>query len=35
MYKLTFPKLVAKDVGDMSIDQVKEKILPQIKGFNS
>ncbi|NDB85431.1 MAG: toprim domain-containing protein [Alphaproteobacteria bacterium] len=35
MYKLTFPKLVAKDVGDMSIDQIKEKILPQIKGFNS
>jgi len=35
MYKLTFPKLVAKDIGDMSIDQIKEKILPQVKGFNS
>ena len=34
MYKLTFPKLVTKDIGDMSINQIREKILPQIKGFN-
>jgi 5S rRNA maturation endonuclease (ribonuclease M5) len=32
MYKLTFPKISNKDVGDMSIEQVQSKILPQIKG---
>jgi 5S rRNA maturation endonuclease (ribonuclease M5) len=32
MYKLTFPKISNKDVGDMSIEQVQNKILPQIKG---
>lgn len=35
MYKLTFPKFATKDIGEMSVDQIKEKVLPQIKGFNS
>lgn len=35
MYKLTFPKFSAKDIGEMSVSQIKDKILPQIKGFYS
>jgi 5S rRNA maturation endonuclease (ribonuclease M5) len=32
MYKLTFPKMPTKDVGDMTVEQIKTIILPQIKG---
>jgi DNA primase len=35
MYTLTFPKLSTKDVGEMTITQIQEKLLPQIKGFNT
>jgi 5S rRNA maturation endonuclease (ribonuclease M5) len=31
-FKLTFPKLPSKDIGEMSIDQIEKKILPQVKG---
>jgi 5S rRNA maturation endonuclease (ribonuclease M5) len=31
-YKLSFPKLFTKDIGEMSVEQIKQKILPQIKG---
>jgi 5S rRNA maturation endonuclease (ribonuclease M5) len=31
-YKLSFPKLFTKDIGEMSVEQIKDKILPQIKG---
>jgi hypothetical protein len=33
MLSLSFPILSKKDIGDMSIEQVKETILPQIKGY--
>ena len=33
MLSLSFPTLSKKDIGDMSVDQVKETILPQIKGY--
>ena len=32
MYKLTFPKIPTKDIGEMTVDQIKNKVLPQIKG---
>jgi 5S rRNA maturation endonuclease (ribonuclease M5) len=32
-YKLSFPKLTTKDVGEMTIDQIKDNIFPQIKGL--
>lgn len=32
-YKLSFPKLFTKDVGEMTPAQVKDKILSQIRGF--
>ena len=32
MYKLTFPTLSNKDVGDMSVKDIKEKILINLKG---
>lgn len=32
MYKLYFPKIPTKDVGDMSIEQIKTILLPQIQG---
>lgn len=31
-YKLSFPKLNQKDIGEMSIDQIKKNILSQIRG---
>ena len=31
-FKLTFPKISTKDIGEMSIEQIKSKILPQVKG---
>ena len=31
-YRLTFPKISTKDVGDMTVEQIKNIILPQIKG---
>jgi 5S rRNA maturation endonuclease (ribonuclease M5) len=33
MYKLSFPKIITKDVGEMSVDQVRQIIVPQIKGL--
>jgi len=32
MYKLTFPKMSTKDVGDMTTEQIKSKILQNLKG---
>lgn len=32
MYKLTFPKLEAKDIGDMTVKQIKDKILSNLEG---
>lgn len=32
MYKLTFPKLINKDIGDMTVDRIKKEILPSISG---
>lgn len=32
MYKLTFPKMSTKDVGDMATEQIKSKILHNLKG---
>jgi 5S rRNA maturation endonuclease (ribonuclease M5) len=31
-FKLTFPKISNKDIGEMTTDQIKKKILPQVKG---
>lgn len=33
MYKLYFPRMNAKDVGEMSVEQIKTHILPQIQGL--
>lgn len=32
MYKLSFPKIPTKDIGEMTIDQIHNIIVPQIKG---
>jgi len=32
MYKLTFPKLGNKDIGDMSVKKIKEEILRGLEG---
>lgn len=32
MYKLTFPKISTKDVGEMSVEQIKDKVLSNLKG---
>ena len=32
VFKLTFPKISTKDIGEMTVDQIKNKILPQVKG---
>ena len=32
MYRLTFPKLIDKDVGDMSVYKIKKDILSNLKG---
>jgi len=32
MYKLTFPKISTKDVGEMTIEQIQSKILQNLKG---
>lgn len=32
MYKLTFPKMSTKDVGEMTTEQIKSKILQNLKG---
>lgn len=31
-YKLTFPRIQSKDIGDMTIDQIHSQLLPQVKG---
>ena len=33
MFKLRFPRLSKKDIGDLSVDKIKEEILPQVKGL--
>ena len=33
MYKLSFPKIPTKDVGEMRVDQIRNIILPQVKGI--
>ena len=33
MFKIIFPRMSRKDVGDMTADQIKEEILPQLKGL--
>jgi 5S rRNA maturation endonuclease (ribonuclease M5) len=33
MYRLSFPVFKKKDVGDMQINEIKDVILGQIKGF--
>lgn len=32
MYKLSFPKIYGKDIGDMSVEQIQTKILNNLKG---
>ena len=32
MYRLIFPKISKKDIGDMSVKQIQNQIIPQIKG---
>ena len=32
LYKLSFPKIQTKDVGEMSVEQIQQTILPQIRG---
>tara|TARA_B100001559_G_scaffold223642_1_gene187752 strand:- start:2030 stop:2338 length:309 start_codon:yes stop_codon:yes gene_type:complete len=32
MYKLTFPRLSNKDVGDMEVKKIKEEILSNLQG---
>jgi 5S rRNA maturation endonuclease (ribonuclease M5) len=32
MYKLSFPKIPTKDVGEMRVEQIKNIIIPQVKG---
>ncbi len=33
MFKLRFPRLVKKDIGELSIEKIKEEILPQVEGL--
>lgn len=33
LYKLSFPKIPTKDIGEMSADQIQKQIFPQIKGI--
>ena len=33
MFNLKFPTLSRKDVGDMTVEQIKKDILPQVKGL--
>jgi len=33
MFKVVFPRMSRKDVGDMTVKQIKEDILPQLKGM--
>ena len=33
MYKLSFPRIPTKDVGEMSVDQIKKIVVPQIRGI--
>jgi 5S rRNA maturation endonuclease (ribonuclease M5) len=35
MYKLSFPKIPTKDIGEMTIDQIQNIVLPQTKGLYS
>jgi DNA primase len=32
-FNLKFPRMLKKDIGDMSIKQIEEEILPQVKGL--
>jgi len=33
MFKVIFPRMIKKDVGDMTAHQIREDILPQLKGL--
>ena len=33
MFKVVFPRLSRKDVGDMSVEDIKTSVLPQLKGM--
>ena len=33
MFKVVFPRLSRKDVGDMSVEDIKTNVLPQLKGM--
>jgi 5S rRNA maturation endonuclease (ribonuclease M5) len=33
LYKLSFPKIPTKDIGEMTIEQIKKQVFPQIKGI--
>jgi DNA primase len=33
MFKVVFPRMSRKDVGDMTVKQIREDILPQLKGM--
>lgn len=33
MFKLVFPKIKRKDIGEMKVENIRESILPQIKGL--
>lgn len=34
MYKLSFPRIPTKDVGEMSVEQINKIVLPQLRGQN-
>ena len=33
MFKVVFPRMSKKDIGDMSVTQIETDILPQLKGM--
>jgi DNA primase len=33
MYKLSFPKIPTKDIGELNVDQIKKILFPQLKGI--
>ena len=32
MFKLYFPRMTRKDIGDMTVSSIKDNILPQVRG---
>jgi DNA primase len=35
LYTLSFPRILTKDIGEMTVQQIKDNILPQLKGQNT